>query len=123
MLGWVWPFASMHQREVLAAGGGTMSDTLHIILAMVTVLFMLVAIGLGATAFGNRFRLYSIATILILLAFGALTGLDGPRVATNLPTPWVGVWERINIYGFLLWVLVLAVTLLRKGGNYVRSHI
>lgn len=123
MLGWVWPFASMHQREVMAAGGGTISDTLHIILAMVTVLFMLVAIGFGATAFGNRFRLYSIATILILLVFGALTGLDGPRVATNLPTPWVGVWERINIYGFLLWVLVLAVTLLRKGGNYVRSHI
>ncbi len=113
MLGWVWPFASMHQREVLAAGGGTLSDTLHIILGAVTVLFMLVVIGFGATAFGKRFRLYSIATILILLVFGALTGLDGPRIAANLPTPWVGLWERINIGVFLLWVVVLAIALLR----------
>jgi len=108
-----WPFASMHQREVLAAGGGTLSDTLHIILSMVTVLFMLVAIGFGATAFGKRFRLYSIGTIVLLLVFGALTGLDGPRIQANLPTPWVGVWERISIAVFLLWVAVLAIILLR----------
>jgi hypothetical protein len=113
MLGWVWPFASMHQREVLAAGGGTPSDTLHIILGMVTVLFMFVAIGFGATAFGKRFRLYSIATILTLLVFGTLTGMDGPRIAANLPTPWVGVWERISISVFLFWVVVLAIALLR----------
>jgi hypothetical protein len=111
--GLAWPFAPMHQREVLAAGGGTLSDTLHIILGAVTVLFMLVAIGFGATALGKRFRLYSIATILILLVFGALTGLDGPRIGANLPTPWVGLWERINIYGFLLWVVVLAIVLMR----------
>ncbi len=111
--GVLWPFAPMHQRAVLAAGGATVADTLHVILGAVTVLFMLVAIGVGATAFGKWFRLYSIATILILLVFGALTGLDGPRVAANLPTPWVGLWERINIFGFLLWVVVLAVALLR----------
>ena len=113
MFGWVWPFASMHQREVLAAGGATLSDTLHLILTMVTVLFMLVAIGFGATAFGNRFRFYSIATMLVLFIFGALTGLDGPRVAANLPTPWAGLWERINIGVFLLWLVVLAITLVR----------
>src|SRR5215208_5812332 len=32
-LGLLWPFAPMHQREVLAAGGGTLSDTLHVVLA------------------------------------------------------------------------------------------
>jgi hypothetical protein len=31
----------------------------------------------------------------------------------NLPTPWVGVWERILIGAFMLWVVVLAVTVLR----------
>jgi len=114
-----WPFASMHQREVLAAGGGTLSDTMHIILVTVTVLFMLVSIGFGARAFGKWFRLYSIGTIALLLVSGALTGLDGPRVSANLPTPWVGVWERINIAGFLLWVAALAIILLRskKGEN------
>jgi hypothetical protein len=108
-----WPFAAMHQREVLAAGGGTWSDTLHRILGLLTVLFMLIAIGFGATAFGKRFRRYSIVTILILFVFGALTGLESPRLAANLPTPWIGLWERITIYGFLLWVAVLAIVVLR----------
>ncbi len=103
----------MPTEEELAAGGGTLTDTLHIILGMVTVLFMLVAIGFGANAFGKLFRIYSIGTIVLLLVFGALTGLDGPRIAANLPTPWVGVWERISIAGFLLWVVVPATALLR----------
>jgi hypothetical protein len=68
----------------------------------------------GAAAFSKRFRFYSIATILILLVFGILTGLDAPKVQANLPTPLAGVWERINIGVFLLWVIVLAATLLRK---------
>ncbi|MBS1124576.1 MAG: hypothetical protein H6Q90_6804 [Deltaproteobacteria bacterium] len=114
LTGLVWPFAPMHLREVLAAGGGTWTDTMHIVLAMVTVPLMLVAIGVGAAAFGKRFRYYSIASLAILLAFGVLTGRDGPRVGANLPTPWVGVWERILIGVFLLWVVVLAIALLRS---------
>jgi hypothetical protein len=109
VIGLVGPFAPMHQRGV----GGTLTDTMHIVVTTVLVLFILLAIGFGATAFGNRFRLYSIGTILILLVFGAMAGLDGPRLAANLPTSWLGVKERINIGGFLLWVVVLAITLLR----------
>jgi hypothetical protein len=111
----LWPFASMNQREVLAAGGKTLSDTLHLVVAGVTVLCNLLTIGFGAVAFGRRFRFYSIVTILILLVFGALTGLAAPRVQANLPTPWIGIWERINIMGFLLWVVVLAIILLQTG--------
>jgi hypothetical protein len=114
LLGLAWPFASMHQRQVLAAGGGTPADTGHLVLAGVTVALMFAAIAFGASAFGMRFRLYSIATIVILLAFGALTSWNGSRLAANLPTPWVGVWERISIAGFLLWVVVLAIVLLRR---------
>ena len=112
-LGLLWPFAPMHQREVLAAGGGTPSDTLHQVLAAVTVFLMFLAIGFGATAFGKRFRLYSIATIVVLLAFGGLTFLEAPRLQANLPTPWIGLWERIDISAFLLWVVVLASALCR----------
>jgi Protein of unknown function (DUF998) len=111
--GFGWPFAPMHQRAVLTAGGGTLSDTMHLVFGTVTGLLMLVAMGFGAAAFGKRFRLYSVATMVILIVFSALTGVDGPRVAANLPTPWVGVWERIFIGVFLLWVVVLAITLLR----------
>jgi hypothetical protein len=111
LIGLAWP--PMHQRAVLATSGGTLTDTLHIVWVMVTVVLMLLAIGFGAAAFGKPFRLYSIATVVILVVFGALTGLESPRLAANLPTPWVGVWERISISVFLLWVVVLAMTLLR----------
>ena len=39
-LGLLWPFAAMHQREVLAAGGATWSDTAHVVLGGVTVFLM-----------------------------------------------------------------------------------
>lgn len=123
VIGFAWPFAPMHLREALAAGGGTIEDTMHIILGMVTVFFALVAIGFGAAAFGRRFRLYSIATILILLVFGALTGLDGPRIAANLPTPWVGLWERIDIAAFMLWFVVLAIVLLRARATVPQDNL
>jgi cytochrome c biogenesis protein CcdA len=116
-LGLLWPFAPMHQREVLAAGGAALSDTLHVVLGAVTVLLMFLAIGFGATAFGKRFRLYSIVSGVVLLAFGALTFLEAPQLQTNLPTPWIGLWERINISVFLLWVIVLATVLLRTSGG------
>jgi hypothetical protein len=111
VIGLAWP--PMHQRAVLAAGGGTLTDTMHIVWSVVTVLLFVLEISFGAAAFGKRFRFYSTATMVILVVFGTLAGLDGPRVSANLPTPWVGVWERIGIAVFLLWVVVLAVGLLR----------
>ena len=55
------------------------------------------------------------AGIVVLLAFGALTFVEAPRLEANLPTPWIGLWERINICVFLLWVVVLAALLWRTG--------
>lgn len=107
IIGLFWP--PMHLRGTTF----TLTDTLHIVWALATLLLMLLAIGFGAAALGKRFRLYSIATLVIFVVFGTLTGLDGPRIAANLPTPWIGVWERINIAAYMLWVVVLAVALLR----------
>ncbi|OJW83652.1 MAG: hypothetical protein BGO69_04980 [Bacteroidetes bacterium 46-16] len=115
----LWPFAPMHQRAVLAAGGATMTDTMHLSLAAVTVFIMVLAMAFGAAAFGRSFRLYSVITILVMLVFGVLTALDAPKVQANLPTPYAGLWERINIGAFLLWVIVLAVYCyrIRKAGT------
>ncbi len=113
-LGFLWPFASMHQRDVLAAGGGTFSDTMHIALSAATQIFYLVALGFSAAALGKPFRIYSIVTFAVLLFFGVLTFLEAPSISTNQATPLIGVWERINIGVFLLWVVVLAVVLLRR---------
>jgi hypothetical protein len=108
-----WPFAPMHQREVLAAGGGTLSDTIHLILGAADTLLFVLSIAFGATAFDKRFRLYSIATILFVLAFGAFTGMDASKVAADEPTPWVGITERIAVFGSMLWIAVLAIAILR----------
>ena len=103
-------FFPIHLRGV----EGTFSDTLHGILTLVGSLCYLLAMGFGAAALGKRFRWYSIATILLLLVFGALAGAQIPRLEGNLPTPWLGLWERINIFATMLWIAVLAVVLLRR---------
>ena len=111
VLGLAWP--PMHQREVLAAGGGTLTDTLHIVWTVVTIVLMLLAIGFGAAAFGKRFRLYSIATMVILVAFGALTGMDAPRAAgkpAHAVDRGLGAHQHRRL---LFWVVVLATALLR----------
>lgn len=108
------PFAPMHQRAVLEAGGGSLTDIMHIVLASFDVLLILLILGFGAHTAGKKFRLYSFITLVLVLGFGALTGLDGPRMSSNLPTPMMGIWERISIYGFMIWLIVFAVTLLRS---------
>jgi hypothetical protein len=49
----------------------------------------------------------------ILLLCGILTGLEATQLAANQPTPWIGVLERINIFGYFLLVVVLAFMLLQ----------
>ncbi|MEV6929175.1 DUF998 domain-containing protein [Dactylosporangium sp. NPDC051485] len=107
------PFFPMHMRDVIAQGGGTFSDTMHITLTIVLSLFFLLAMTFGAVALGKRFRVYSVATILTLLAFGAMASMQADALATNEPTPWQGVYERINVAAYLLWMVVLAIVLLR----------
>lgn len=111
VFGLFWP--PMHLREVLAAGGATLSDSLHIVWTAVSNVLTLLAMGFAAATFGKRFRSYSIVTMVTLVAFGVLTSVDAPRIQANLPTPWVGVWERIIIGVWMLWLVVLALTLLR----------
>jgi Protein of unknown function (DUF998) len=108
-----WP--PMHQRAVLAAGGGTLTDTLHLVWATITGFFFTLMVGFGAAALGKRFRVYSILTIVIVLACGAVTGTYASRLQADLPTPWIGVWERISIATFMGWIAVLATALLRDG--------
>jgi hypothetical membrane protein len=51
--------------------------------------------------------------MVIVLACGAVTGTYASRIQSNLPTPGVGVWERISIATFMAWIAVLATALLR----------
>lgn len=115
VFGLFWP--PMHLREVLAEGGKTLTDTLHIVWTAVNGLLLMIAMGFAATALGKRFRFYSIGSIAALLVTGAITSEDASRLEANLPTPGMGVWERINVGVMMLWFLVLALALLRLHGK------
>jgi len=110
-----WP--PMHMRGTEP----TLTDTLHIVWAMVTILFMLVMMGFGAASLGKQFRFYTIVSIVLHIVFGILTSLEAPTIPINGSTPAIGIWERINIAIFMLWIAVLAMVLLRKENYQARS--
>jgi hypothetical protein len=112
LFGFFWP--PMHLRPVLAAGGGTLTDTLHIVWTAVSGFLMVLAMGFAPAAFGTRFRAYSIASIVSILALGWLVGTYAAAIQANLPTPWVGVWERVLIAVQMLWIAVLSTMLLLR---------
>jgi hypothetical protein len=107
VIGLFWP--PMHLRGTEP----TLTDTLHIVFAVIWNLLAVLTIVFAAAALGARFRLYSAVILATFVVFGILTGMEAPRIATNLPTPWIGVWERIIIGAFYLWLSALAVVLLR----------
>jgi len=110
VFGLFWP--PMHLRGETP----TLTDTLHIVWTAVSGLLTMVAMGVAAAAVGKRFRLYSIASIVVMLATGALTSAHASNIPANLPTPWMGVWERITAGVWMLWFFVLAIALLRRQG-------
>ena len=52
--------------------------------------------------------------MIVLVIFGIMTGLMASDMEANLPTPTMGVWERINIGVYMVWVIVLAMLILKK---------
>lgn len=92
-----------------------LTGLLHLVEGAVAVAMILAAIGFAASVLGRRFRVYSAVTVVLMLAFGAWSGMDAPRVEAGLATPWLGVRERVFWYAYQLWFAVLAVTLLREG--------
>jgi CubicO group peptidase (beta-lactamase class C family) len=108
-------FAGPTFFEMKPRGTGSLeSDAPHIILTGGLVLLTLLAIGFGAFAFGTRFRIYSVATLLTVVVCGALTAPNGARIAAGQPTPGFGILERITVYSSLLWMAVFALALLRR---------
>jgi hypothetical protein len=110
-------FFPLHLGEAMS----TLSNTMNVILMGVGVLLLLLAIGFGAVVYQNWFRLYSIGTLLTFLVLSIWGLLVVPLIAT--PVSRIGVQERIMFYGCLLWVVVLAISLLRTGKNTVEKTI
>jgi len=95
------PLTPIHLRGT----AWTLTDTLHLVFAGVDVLVIVLILVFGANAFGRVFRRYSLGTILLGVMSGVLMGLDAPHF---------GLLERINIFSFMLWIVVFAVALWRS---------
>ena len=106
-LGFVWLLFPMHMRGAI----GSATDTMHLVMAAITVPLMMLFIGFGSGAGGKWFRIYSILTIAAMMIFGAWTGMQASRVAAQLPTPWLGITERVSVYSPMVWIFVLATIL------------
>lgn len=93
---------------------GTLNNIMHGLLAGgLTGLLFLLTIGFGAKADGSWFRFYSYGTLLVIIVSGGIMAfLNTPGIEGSQPPPWFGLTERINAYGFMVWMLMLAVILL-----------
>jgi hypothetical membrane protein len=106
--GYAWWFFPMNMRGNI----GSASDTGHLVLSAITVLLLLLILAFGSGAKGKKFRIYSILTILVMLFFGFIVGTMAPSVAAQLPTPGMGIYERISVFSPMVWDIVLAIALL-----------
>jgi hypothetical membrane protein len=83
----VGQFAAMRMRGTAQGLAGA----IHLAEGLVAMLLVFSAMGIAASTLGARFRLYTIATIILALGFGAWSLAEAPRIEQGLPTPWVGV--------------------------------
>lgn len=90
------------------------SDIGHVTSITANAFLIMTAMGFAAAALGRRFGLYALATIAVMLALGTWSMSEAGHVAAGLPTPWTGIRERVSVYAYLLWLAVLASTLLRR---------
>ena len=107
--GAMWPFFPMHQRGMER----NLSDTGHLVLGGGSLALFTAFIGFGAFGLGRRFQAFSLATMVTVFLAGLATFAYVPRMAAEMPTPWLGVIERVMIYGYLMWIAVLAIALTR----------
>jgi Protein of unknown function (DUF998) len=97
---------------------GGFNDTMHMVLSLVFSLIVSVAVALSAVASRGWFRLYSIVTLLVMIGFGGATSIAIRGIEEN-HTPWAGGFERINAYAYFAWLVVLAVTVMRRSLHHV----
>ena len=118
---WLW-FPMTSRQDMIRAGTGG-NDAGHLVLTTLTVVFIVAELGFAAVAFGRWFRVYSIATAATVLVFGALVGPLAARIPDGRSTPWMGLYERVSIGGWLLWMAITTVMLLREGAAATHASV
>lgn len=117
--GVIFPMHSRGVSETMA-----LTDKMHVTFTSLGILLMLLFIGFGGAAFEKRFRYYSIGTILLLVLGGAYAYWAAfTQMAVQLPTPGMGITERINIYANMLWIIIFSIVLLQRGQNIKTTSV
>jgi hypothetical protein len=111
-IGLFWP--PMHLREVIADGGKTLTDVLHVVFTIAWAIASMVTMVLASLALGRRFAVFTAVCAVATIGFGIRSGFDAANMEKNLPTPMMGVYERIGIAAFMFWLLVFAIALLKR---------
>lgn len=90
------------------------TNSLNVVLMAPTIGAWILAIVLGAVAYRNWFRFFSIGLLLAWLVEDVLaTSGASLLVAGGVPGSLVGLQERSMGYGFWLWVALLAIVQFR----------
>jgi magnesium-transporting ATPase (P-type) len=101
-------FWAMSSRD-MATG---FNDTMHITLSVVFSLLVVAMMVLSAVAYRGWFRLYSVATMAVVVGLGMTSSLAIRGIEQN-DTLWAGGFERINAYAYFAWLVILAVMVIR----------
>jgi hypothetical protein len=103
-----------------ASGSGA---TMHMVATFTLIVLMFAFIVSAAGGGGTAFRIYSAVTVAIIIGGATLAGMQVPRIEAGLPTPGLGVFERLNIYSMLLWMVVFAFTFWPRGNRTVDAAV
>jgi Protein of unknown function (DUF998) len=116
---WLHPFFPMSSRWMEHG----FNDTMHATLTFTWGPIIFVAVALSAVAYRGWFRVFSIAALVAMMGFGVAAGIAIQGIEQN-DTPWAGAFERVNAYILMVWLVLLAVTMIRhqlKSGTEERS--
>lgn len=102
----VWPMSS---RDMEAA----FNDTMHIVLSIVFSLLVVAAMVTAASAWRGWFRVFTLAALAVIVSFGAAASVAIRGLAQN-DTPGAGLFERVNAYAYFVWLVVLALAVVRR---------
>ena len=97
----------------VATFAGDMHKNLTLINIMLIVLAIpMIGIGIYKEKQWKSFTVYSIITVFIMVSCGVLTGV---LMMDNIEL--LGLFERITIYAYQLWVFVSAILLIKEQSN------
>lgn len=95
--------------EAATFAGDMHKNLTYVNIVLVVLGILMIGIGLNKQKKWKSFLIYSIAVVLIMGIFGALTSV---LIMNSIEL--LGLFERITIYGYQSWIFILSVLFIRE---------